>query len=157
MQHPLLDEVLLVPARDACIAKWAHCDAQPLCGSVTLVALTLVSRGRERLRGLRRPETPAVLDYKVMEGSMYNTPPCWSIYVCGLVFKHMLGMVCPLASVRQMTISGYSTLSACAFLLLGSVVLKHMTGMVRIPDASSINCPAGKYGCVAWSSSSAWA
>ena len=34
-----------------------------------------------------------MLDYKVMEGSLYNTPPCWSIYVCGLVFKHMLGLV----------------------------------------------------------------
>lgn len=42
-----------------------------------------------------RPETPAVLDYKVMEGSLYNTPPCWSIYVCGLVFKHMLALVRP--------------------------------------------------------------
>ena len=30
------------------------------------------------------------LDYKVMEGSLYNTPPCWSIYVCSLVFKHLL-------------------------------------------------------------------
>ena len=30
------------------------------------------------------------LNYKEMEGSMYNTPPCWSIYVCGLVFKHLL-------------------------------------------------------------------
>lgn len=30
------------------------------------------------------------LDFKEMEGSMYNTPPCWSIYVCGLVFKHLL-------------------------------------------------------------------
>ncbi len=37
-----------------------------------------------------RPETPVTLDYKVMEGSLYNTPPCWSIYVCGLVFKHLL-------------------------------------------------------------------
>ena len=38
-----------------------------------------------------RPETPVTLDYKIMEGSLYNTPPCWSIYVCGLVFKHLLG------------------------------------------------------------------
>ena len=37
-----------------------------------------------------RPETPVTLDYKIMEGSLYNTPPCWSIYVCGLVFKHLL-------------------------------------------------------------------
>ena len=21
---------------------------------------------------------------------MYNTPPCWAIYMCGLVFNHML-------------------------------------------------------------------
>ena len=39
---------------------------------------------------VRRADTPVTLDYKVMEGSLYNTPPCWSIYVCGLVFKHLL-------------------------------------------------------------------
>jgi phosphoserine aminotransferase len=33
-----------------------------------------------------------MLDYKVQaeNGSMYNTPPCWSIYMCGLVYKHLL-------------------------------------------------------------------
>jgi phosphoserine aminotransferase len=33
-----------------------------------------------------------MFDYKVHaeNGSMYNTPPCWSIYVCGLVYKHLL-------------------------------------------------------------------
>lgn len=33
-----------------------------------------------------------MLDYKTAadNGSMYNTPPCWPIYVCGLVFKHLL-------------------------------------------------------------------
>lgn len=33
-----------------------------------------------------------MFDYKVHaeNGSMYNTPACWSIYVCGLVYKHML-------------------------------------------------------------------
>lgn len=44
---------------------------------------------RDDLVGRARPETPAIMDYKVMEGSLYNTPPCWSIYICGLVFKHM--------------------------------------------------------------------
>ncbi len=30
-----------------------------------------------------------MLDYRLIakNGSMYNTPPCWSIYVCGLVYK----------------------------------------------------------------------
>lgn len=45
---------------------------------------------RDNLVGHARPETPATLDYHVMEGSMYNTPPCWPIYICGLVFDHMV-------------------------------------------------------------------
>ena len=33
--------------------------------------------------------TPTMLDYRthVKAKSMYNTPPCYSIYICGLVFK----------------------------------------------------------------------
>jgi phosphoserine aminotransferase len=33
-----------------------------------------------------------ILDYKLhaKNGSMYNTPPCWTIYMCGLVYKHLL-------------------------------------------------------------------
>ncbi|MBR2616313.1 MAG: 3-phosphoserine/phosphohydroxythreonine transaminase [Clostridia bacterium] len=44
---------------------------------------------REDLIGNARPDTPALLDYKVMADadSMYNTPPCYAIYVPGLVFK----------------------------------------------------------------------
>jgi phosphoserine aminotransferase len=32
---------------------------------------------------------PTMLDYKLMaeKESLYNTPPCWSIYMCGLVFQ----------------------------------------------------------------------
>jgi phosphoserine aminotransferase len=32
-----------------------------------------------------------MLDYQVQaaDKSMYNTPPCWSIYICGLVFAKM--------------------------------------------------------------------
>jgi phosphoserine aminotransferase len=32
-----------------------------------------------------------MLDYKVQadDKSMYNTPPCWAIYMCGLVFAKM--------------------------------------------------------------------
>ncbi len=44
---------------------------------------------REDLIGNARPTTPATLDYKIMadNDSMYNTPPCWSIYVCKLVLE----------------------------------------------------------------------
>jgi len=47
---------------------------------------------REDLLGNAREGTPVMLDYKVQadNGSMYNTPPCYSIYVAGLVFKWLL-------------------------------------------------------------------
>lgn len=47
---------------------------------------------REDLIGNARAITPTMLDYKTMadDGSLYNTPPCWSIYMCGLVFAKML-------------------------------------------------------------------
>lgn len=35
------------------------------------------------------PGTPTVMRYRTMadSGSLLNTPPCWGIYICGLVFK----------------------------------------------------------------------
>ena len=44
---------------------------------------------REDLLGHCRPDTPAMFDWKLMadNGSMYNTPPCYPIYVAGLVYK----------------------------------------------------------------------
>lgn len=47
---------------------------------------------REDLIGNAPSDCPVYLDYKIHEknGSMYNTPPCFSIYVAGEVFKHIL-------------------------------------------------------------------
>ncbi|MBE6714778.1 MAG: 3-phosphoserine/phosphohydroxythreonine transaminase [Ruminococcaceae bacterium] len=44
---------------------------------------------REDLLGNARPETPSMLDWKLMadNGSMYNTPPCYSIYIAKLVYE----------------------------------------------------------------------
>ncbi len=44
---------------------------------------------REDLLGNARPYTPSMLDYKLMadNDSMYNTPPCYSIYMLGLVLE----------------------------------------------------------------------
>ena len=44
---------------------------------------------REDLVGNAAAGVPTLLDYKthVEGGSMYNTPPCYSIYIAGLVFK----------------------------------------------------------------------
>lgn len=44
---------------------------------------------REDLIGFAAKEVPTYLDYKIHSenGSMYNTPPCFGIYVAGEVFK----------------------------------------------------------------------
>ena len=49
---------------------------------------------REDLLGKCRPDTPAMFDWKLMadNDSMYNTPPCYPIYVAGLVFKYILSI-----------------------------------------------------------------
>ena len=50
---------------------------------VTLVII------REDLIGRAPPETPAMLRYDIHanDGSMYNTPPCYGIYIIGLVLE----------------------------------------------------------------------
>ncbi|MDD7512176.1 MAG: 3-phosphoserine/phosphohydroxythreonine transaminase [Peptostreptococcaceae bacterium] len=49
---------------------------------------------REDLIGHAHPMCPVYLDYKIHadNGSMYNTPPCFAIYVAGEVFKYLLDM-----------------------------------------------------------------
>ncbi|KAM6227751.1 phosphoserine aminotransferase isoform 1-T1 [Spheniscus humboldti] len=53
------------------------------CAGVTVVIV------REDLLGFALKECPVVLDYKTqaMNGSLYNTPPCYSIYIMGLVLE----------------------------------------------------------------------
>ena len=47
---------------------------------------------RDDLIGETLPGTPTMLKYSTYSehGSLYNTPPCWNIYICGLVFKWLL-------------------------------------------------------------------
>jgi len=47
---------------------------------------------REDLLGRAMDITPTMLDYQTHanSGSMFNTPPCFSIYMAGLVFERML-------------------------------------------------------------------
>ena len=44
---------------------------------------------KEELAGHELPYTPLMMNYKTMidKDSMYNTPPCWSIYMCKLVLE----------------------------------------------------------------------
>lgn len=48
---------------------------------------------KEELAGRELPYTPLMLGYKTMidKDSMYNTPPCWCIYMLGLVLEWLEG------------------------------------------------------------------
>ncbi|KAK9285723.1 hypothetical protein L1049_024922 [Liquidambar formosana] len=47
---------------------------------------------RKDLIGYAQEITPVMLDYKIHaeNNSLYNTPPCYCIYMCGLVFEDLL-------------------------------------------------------------------
>ena len=55
--------------------------------NVTMAGMTIVIV-REDLIGHAKDETPSMLNYQLMaeNGSMYNTPPCYAIYIAKLVF-----------------------------------------------------------------------
>ncbi|HOA33471.1 MAG TPA: 3-phosphoserine/phosphohydroxythreonine transaminase [Clostridiales bacterium] len=46
---------------------------------------------REDMLGKARDITPTMLNYTIMaeNDSLYNTPPCYSIYICKLVLEHL--------------------------------------------------------------------
>lgn len=49
---------------------------------------------REDLLGYAAEKMPTMLEWKIMaeNGSMYNTPPCYAIYMAGLVYRRLLDM-----------------------------------------------------------------
>ncbi len=55
------------------------------------VALVII---REDLVGKAPKSTPSMMDYGVLakEPSLYNTPPCFGIYIVGLVMKWLIGL-----------------------------------------------------------------
>ena len=65
---------------------WAGAQKNVAPAGVTIVII------REDLIGFAPEDTPIYLNYKTHadKGSMYNTPPCFSIYVAGEVFKYLL-------------------------------------------------------------------
>ncbi|KAL4198557.1 hypothetical protein AMTRI_Chr03g46510 [Amborella trichopoda] len=54
------------------------------CGSIVII--------RKDLLGNAQEITPVMLDYKIHADnkSLYNTPPCYAIYICGLVFEDLV-------------------------------------------------------------------
>jgi phosphoserine aminotransferase len=62
----------------------AQKNAGPAGATIVIIRADLLERAPDNL--------PAMLDYRNLakNGSMYNTPPCFAIYLCGLVFKWAL-------------------------------------------------------------------
>lgn len=58
---------------------------------------------REDLAGHELPYTPVMMSYKAMidKDSMYNTPPCWCIYMTGLVLKYLENDIGGLANMQK--------------------------------------------------------
>ena len=54
--------------------------------------LAIVIIREDLIRDDVMPFTPTMMKYKTHADnkSLYNTPPCWNIYICGLVFKWLL-------------------------------------------------------------------
>ncbi len=59
---------------------------------------------REDLIGKARDITPTMFDYKTHadNGSMYNTPPCYSIYICKLVLEWIRDEIGGLAKMKEL-------------------------------------------------------
>lgn len=59
---------------------------------------------REDLLGRVPSGLPALLDYRLLaeKESLYNTPPCFSIYIAGLVFKWGLNEIGGLTAIQKM-------------------------------------------------------
>lgn len=59
--------------------------------NVAPAGLTIVIARRDLL-GHARPICPTMLDWSIMadNDSMYNTPPCYNIYMAGLVFDYLI-------------------------------------------------------------------
>lgn len=74
----------------------AQKNAGPAGATIVIIREDLLERVPDGL--------PAMLDYKnfAKNGSMYNTPPCFAIYICGLVFKWALNDIGGLENVQAM-------------------------------------------------------
>ncbi len=82
------------------------------------------------------PGTPTMMKYKVHadNGSLYNTPPCYGIYICGKVFKWLIKN----GGLEAMKEVNEKKAGALYDFLDGSSLFK---GTVRKEDRSLMNVP----------------
>jgi phosphoserine aminotransferase len=83
-------------AKYGLIYAGAQKNAGPAGVTIVIIRDDLLDRVPEGL--------PSMLDYRnqAKNGSMYNTPPCFAVYICGLVFKWILNDVGGLEKIHSM-------------------------------------------------------
>lgn len=91
---------------------------------------------REDLVTDTSPEVPTMLQYKVHveNDSMYNTPPCYSIYICGLVYQWLkkLGGVPAMQKINEEKASVLYDFLDNSHMFQGTVVKKDRS-LMNIP------------------------
>lgn len=92
---------------------------------------------REDLIGNANPNCPTMFDYKIHadNGSMYNTPPTYAIYICKLVLEWLRDDIGGLEAMQQLNRKKAGTL----YRFLDSSRLFH--GTVEKQDRSLMNIP----------------
>lgn len=92
---------------------------------------------REDLIGHARPETPTMLNYQIHadNGSMYNTPPTYAIYICNLVLEWLRDEIGGLEKMKEIN-------ERKASILYGFLdQSKLFKPTVQAPDRSMMNVP----------------
>ena len=92
---------------------------------------------REELIGKARDITPTMFDYKIHadNDSMYNTPPCYTIYMCKLVLEWLRDEIGGLANMKALNEQKAAVMYD---FLDGS---KLFSATVTAPDRSLMNIP----------------
>jgi phosphoserine aminotransferase len=85
MSSSILSEQVDV-SKFGCIYAGAQKNIGPAGLSIVIIKKELVGRAKENI--------PTYMDFKIHadNGSLYNTPPAWCIYIAGEVFKHLLAL-----------------------------------------------------------------
>lgn len=83
-------------AKYGLIYAGAQKNAGPAGTTIVIIREDMLEKSPEGL--------PAMLDYRNLakSESMYNTPPCFAIYICGLVFKWLLNDIGGLAKISSL-------------------------------------------------------
>jgi phosphoserine aminotransferase len=121
-------------SRPVDVAKYGliYGGAQKNIGPAGLTIVTV----RDDLLGQALPCTPTAFDYRVVadNGSMYNTPPTYAIYIAGLVFKWIQaqgGLPAMEARNRQKAALLYDHLDATRF--FSSPVARDCRSLMNVP------------------------